>query len=105
MGILDWLHKPARSRAAASKPPKAPLNSTQFAHSHSGQHSGSAPVSQHSLRKDLLKVVLRETLMRNGIPSSWIAADLLRSTNTKKESGVHVRLMIRHWDQIGRAHV
>jgi hypothetical protein len=105
MGILDmslfsWLGKPARKRAPAGKSSKsAPPNSTQFAHSHSGPHSGSHSVSQHSLRKDLLKVVLRETLMRNGIPSSWIAADLLKSTNTKKESGVHVRLLIRHWDQ------
>lgn len=103
MGILDislfrWLGKPARKRAP-DKAKSAPPNSVQFMHSHSGPHSGSSQVSQHSLRKDLLKVVLRETLMRNGIPSSWIAADLLRSTNTKKESGVHVRLLIRHWDQ------
>jgi len=105
MGILDnallrWLSKPARTHAPASRPPKSGgVNSTHFPHSQSGQHSGSSQVSQHSLRKDLLKVVLRETLMRNGIPSSWIAADLLRSTNSKKESGVHVRLLIRHWDQ------
>lgn len=103
MGILDgslfrWLGKPARKRAPDKAKSAAP-NSAQFMHSHSGPHSGSSQVSQHSLRKDLLKVVLRETLMRNGIPSSWIAADLLRSTNTKKESGVHVRLLIRHWDQ------
>jgi hypothetical protein len=103
MGILDislfrWLGKPARKRTP-DKSKSAPPNSVQFMHSHSGPHSGSSQVSQHSLRKDLLKVVLRETLMRNGIPSSWIAADLLRSTNTKKEAGVHVRLLIRHWDQ------
>jgi hypothetical protein len=50
------------------------------------------------MRKDLLKLVLREILGRNGIPQQWLAADLLRTTNTKREQGVHVRFLVRHWE-------
>lgn len=100
MGLFGWLGKPAKAangKPKASRSPAVP-NSTQFAHSQSQPHSAN-PTSQHAIRKDLLKVVLRETLMRNGIPASWIGADLLRSTSPKRnEPGIHVRLLIRHWD-------
>src|SRR5687767_15044801 len=101
MGMFDWFGgKPAKT-SAKGKPRASQVspNSTQFVHSQSQPNSASAG-SQHSVRKDLLKVVLRETLTRNGIPASWIGADLLRSNSPKRggESGVHVRLLIRHWD-------
>jgi hypothetical protein len=44
------------------------------------------------VRKDLLKLVLRETLTRNGIPQVWMAADMLRTTSPKREQGIHMRL-------------
>jgi hypothetical protein len=55
------------------------------------------PGSVHSVRKDLLKLVLRETLTRNGIPGTWMAVELLRTANAKKEQGVHVRFLVRQW--------
>lgn len=105
MGIMDssllrWLRKPdphQSARARAGHPP-SPTHQTQFAHSQTAQPSGTPAVTQHTMRKDLLKVVLRETLMRNGIPMSWIGADLLRATSPKREPGIHVRLLVRHWD-------
>jgi hypothetical protein len=106
MGIFEgslfrWLGKPASKPAGAARPKtsRSAANSTQFVQSHSGPTSTSSASSQHAVRKDLLKVVLRETLMRNGIPASWIGADLLRSTSPKRgEPGIHVRLLVRHWD-------
>ncbi len=107
MGIMDspllrWLRKPdprqsARARARAGHPP-SPTHQTQFAHSQTAAPSGTPAVTQHTMRKDLLKVVLRETLMRNGIPMRWVGADLLRATSPKREAGIHVRLLVRHWD-------
>lgn len=99
MGIFDsslfsWFGKPAQPRSGNAKASRSGSTSTQYAHSHSSTSSQ----SQHSIRKDLLKVVLRETLIRNGIPASWIGADLLRTTSPRKEPGIHVRLLVRHWD-------
>ena len=62
MGILDgsffrW-GKSDGAGKSSSKPKSVSPHSTQFAHSHTGPNSTNSAQSQHSLRKDLLKVVL-----------------------------------------------
>jgi hypothetical protein len=94
MGMFDMLlgRKPA---PPARQRHSRPAPSTQFAESQHTQAGGSS----QSVRKDLLKVALRETLTRNGIPPTWISADMLRTTSaSKRETGLHVRLQVRHWD-------
>lgn len=49
-------------------------------------------------RKDLLRVVLREALFRNGIPAAWLAPEVLRTVHRGRDSGLHMRLVLRHWD-------
>ena len=56
-----------------------------------------SPQSMNSTRKDVLRLVLREMLTRNGIPQTWIAADMLRTTSSKRLEGLHVRFLVRHW--------
>jgi hypothetical protein len=94
MGMFDMLL--GRKPATAAKPRHSrPAPSTQFAES---QHTQAGGNSQ-SVRKDLLKVVLRETLTRNGIPPTWVSADMLRTTSpSRREPGLHVRFQVRHWD-------
>jgi len=96
MGMLDLLRgrkseAPARARSA-----RPDANSTQFAASQLS--AGTAAASTHAMRKDLLKVVLREVLLRNGIPQAWVAADMLRTTSPRREQGLHVRFLVRHWE-------
>jgi hypothetical protein len=57
-----------------------------------------APVSQKSGRRDLLRLVLRDTLQLHGVPTDWICAELLTSTLVNGEQGSHWRLQVRHWD-------
>jgi hypothetical protein len=96
MGMLDLLlgRKPSPAKPQNSR--SAP-NSTQFVASQMPSNSQS-PHSPHSVRKDLLKMVLRETLTRNGIPQVWIAADMLRTTSPKREQGIHMRFIMRVWE-------
>jgi hypothetical protein len=84
-----------RKPAPAARPRHSrPAPSTQF----DSQHTQAGSNSQ-SVRKDLLKMVLRETLTRNGIPPTWISADMLRTTSpARRETGLHVRFLVRHWD-------
>jgi hypothetical protein len=93
MGMLDLLlgrkQPPAKPRNS-----RTPPNSTQFVAS----QLSPGTVSAHSVRKDLLKLVLRETLTRNGIPQPWLAADMLRTTSAKRDQGVHVRFLMRVWE-------
>jgi hypothetical protein len=93
MGMFDMLL--GRKPATAAKPRHSrPAPSTQF----DSQHTQAGGNSQ-SVRKDLLRLVLRETLTRNGIPPTWISADLLRTNSpARRETGLHVRFLVRHWD-------
>lgn len=85
----------AQSKAAAkAAAPSTGPASTQFPLSQTTQPGGSV----YLVRKDLLKLVMRETLGRNGIPQHWLTADLLRTTNTRREQGMHVRFLMRHWE-------
>lgn len=93
MGILDLLIGKKGGGGAKGRRP-VPAASTQFPPSQSMQ----AANSPHQVRKDVLKLVMRELLMRNGIPNSWLSADLLRTTNSKREQGIHVRFLMRHFE-------
>lgn len=43
-------------------------------------------------------MALRETLLRHGLPTEWITADILSASSRNREPGLHLRLAIRHWD-------
>lgn len=77
-------------RRAAPEPALSRLHS-QF------DASQQAPDTQ-STRRELLRVVLRDTLHRHGIPAAWIAGEMLSTTSRNGERGVHWRLHIKHWD-------
>lgn len=64
----------------------------------SSQNSQSPATQQNASRRELLRLVLRDTLNRTGIPTSWIGADLLAATSRGREPGIHVRLLMKHWD-------
>lgn len=83
-----------RKTAAAAKPrPSKSGHSTQFGASQSAQAH-----NVHSMRKDILRVALRDMMLRNGIPASWLSAEMLRTTTSKKEAGMHMRFLVRHWE-------
>jgi hypothetical protein len=51
-----------------------------------------------STRRELMRTVLRKTLTRHGIPTSWIGAEMLVATSRGRENGMHWRLLVKHWD-------
>ncbi|MDB5751746.1 MAG: hypothetical protein JWP65_2167 [Ramlibacter sp.] len=89
--LMRWL-----GGAASTRPPvrsRSGPNSTQFVAS-----QATSPAKGHAERKELLKAAMRDLLERNRIPEGWLSADLLRTTSVKREQGIHVRLLVRHWD-------
>lgn len=69
---------------------------TDFQRSRQDADAGDSPMA---VRKDLLRVVLRTTLTRNGLPPSWIGAEALSASSRNREPGLHVRFVVRHWDE------
>jgi len=54
--------------------------------------------SQGRSRRELLRVVLRDTLYRHGIPAAWFDAEVLVSTSRTGERGIHWRLVVKNPD-------
>ena len=99
MGMFDLLLG-KKNDAPAPRSSRSAPNSTQFVASQMTPGTGAT----HTMRKDLLKLVLRETLSRNGIPQNWLNADVLRTTSAKREQGVHVRFLVCEWQPRLLAH-
>jgi hypothetical protein len=105
MGLLQrlfgWTAEPAArpSQSPASGP------ASQLVSVHSQQSKGGAPLSANAARREMLRVVLRDTMNRHGVPAGWISAEtLVASSRARGQSGIHWRLSIKHWDARLPAH-
>ena len=94
MGLLGWLGRSKTAPGSGKSARTGAVSSTPYA----GSPSSQAATSPMELRKDLLRLVLRETLTRNGIPRDWVAADVLRTSSPNRQQGLHVRLLLRQWE-------
>jgi hypothetical protein len=80
-----------------SRPAEADVHSQS--HLASGQSRASnLGTAVATPRKDLVAAALRHTLSHNGIPVDWIVAETLASRSRNGSMGVHVRLVVAHWD-------
>jgi hypothetical protein len=59
---------------------------------------------QKTNRRELMRMVMRDTLQRYGVPMNWIVAELLTSTLVNGQDGLHWRLHLKHWDPRLLAH-
>ena len=50
--------------------------------------------SRNAPRRELVKVVLRETMRRHGIPSDWIECRALSVLTRQHKSGMHVQFLV-----------
>ncbi|MBI2768650.1 MAG: hypothetical protein HYX47_03425 [Burkholderiales bacterium] len=51
--------------------------------------------SRNAPRRELVQVVLRDTIRRHGIPSSWIDCRILSVVTRSAVAGMHVQLIVR----------
>ncbi|MBA3773678.1 MAG: hypothetical protein H0X13_14680 [Ramlibacter sp.] len=50
-------------------------------------------------RRELVQVVLRETMRRHGVPSDWIDCRVLPVMHRHEKAAVHVQFLVRKGDQ------
>ena len=62
------------------------------------QSSKNLAASQLATRRELLRVVLRDTFIKHGIPTAWVGAEMVQAMGRTREPGLHMRLLVRHWD-------
>lgn len=54
--------------------------------------------SKNAPRRELVQVVLRDTMRRHGIPSDWIECRILSVMSKRRGPGMHVQLVVRQGD-------
>jgi hypothetical protein len=73
-------------------------HSTQFGQSQL-QSPAEQAKSRNAPRRDLVRLTLRETMRRHGIPSDWIDCRSLSVLTSQDQSGLHVQFLVRKADQ------
>ena len=89
-----WPKRGKDLAGAASQNPSVIHSTTD---SHSPVQSGGSP-SPTGIRKDIIRVILKQTLTHNGIPTAWLAAQALVTKSREHSTGLHIRFSILHWD-------
>jgi hypothetical protein len=92
MGLMDRLFGKAAAKPAAQRAGPASVQA------YGGAPSTLGASSPQTVRKELVRVSVREALLHNGIPAAWIRAEPLTTSAPGREAGVHVRLVVLHWD-------
>lgn len=55
--------------------------------------------SRNEPRRELLRVVLRDTMRKHGIPSDWIECSILSAKSRTAQAGLHLHLVVRKGDE------
>ncbi|TWO65507.1 hypothetical protein FN976_27255 [Caenimonas sedimenti] len=115
MGLLSALFGTSQARAGkkpGARVPPASAHPSTFQNSTASGFATSSMLSQvpldarqqFTVRRDLLRLVLRDTLTRTGIPAGWIEMHALAASSSGKATGVHARFIIRHWNPLLMVH-
>lgn len=51
------------------------------------------------VRRDLIRVVLKETLRLHGIPVGWIGCEVIIVARAPREEQLHIQLVLIRWDE------
>jgi hypothetical protein len=89
MGLIDrFFGNAGRGRDAARGPATTQFHESE-PDSEDSQGSRSAP------RRELVQVVLRDTMRKHGIPSDWIEGRILSSVSRTGRHGLHLNFVVR----------
>lgn len=93
MGLLKALFGRGGGSASGS-----PAPSIQHSQVNSALRSSRGSPHSPGSHKDIIAAALRDTLARTGIPAGWISAETLAAKSRTGVVGVHLRIVVRHWD-------
>jgi hypothetical protein len=81
---------PAKQQGPASMPGVQPAGANPA--------SRTPAESPQAVRKELVRVAVKDTLAHAGVPLDWIRVDPLTTQSPGREAGLSVRLVVLHWD-------
>lgn len=72
-----------------------PAPGSESAQFRESEDSSSESGSRNAPRRELVQVVLRDSMRRHGIPSAWIDCRILSVVTRSQRSGMHVQFIVR----------
>lgn len=88
MGLIHRIFGNGKERE-----PPVPQASSQFYESESSDDD-SQP-SRNAPRRELVQVILRDTMRKHGIPSDWVDCRILSTVNRAGRPGLHVNFVVK----------
>lgn len=104
MSVLDILL--GRKSSASAGHAARHTHSTGFSESASsglastGLMTDASDARQFTVRRDLLRLVLRDLMTRNAMPTAWLEVHVLAAASRQNARGVHARLVLKHWQPL-----
>ena len=87
MGLLQRIFGTGERERDAAGPP-----SSQF---HESETTSNDTESRSAPRRELVQVILRDTMRKHGIPSDWIECRILSAVSRSGRSGLHVNFVVK----------
>jgi hypothetical protein len=94
MSMIKRLFGGARPSEPEASAPAEPPGSDKTSDSRTFQVDN----AQAGTRRELVRVMTRDTLRASGIPDGWIETQLLLELGRGGQTFVHLRLVVRQWD-------
>jgi len=89
MGLIGRIFGGSRERGEGGA-----SHSTQF-HESAPDSSGNGEGSRNAPRRELVQVILRDTMRKHGIPSDWVECRILSTVNRSGRHGLHVNFVVK----------
>jgi hypothetical protein len=89
MGLIDKLFGGAKDKEGA---PAAAPDSTQF---HESESTNEGAGTRNSPKREVVQVMLRDTMRKHGIPSDWIECRILSTLTKRRNTGLHVQFVVK----------
>lgn len=68
---------------------------------HSAAHSNPPNTQPHAdIQRELVRVVLKDTLRRHGIPSEWLACEVNTILHGPRGEELHIQLVVLQWHEL-----
>ena len=89
MGLLGKIFGSGKERDGdAGDPPSGPYHETESTNEDSDG-------SRNAPRRELVQVIMRDTMRKHGIPSDWIECRILSTVSRSGRQGLHVNFVVR----------
>ena len=95
MGLIDRIFKNSPAGKEDKKDKAAPATQSSTQYYEDDPDSADAQGGRNAPRRELVQVILRDTMRNHGIPSDWIECRILSAVTRTGRRGLHVNFVVK----------